>query len=234
MSENSNWFVKTANGVVYGPAEISSLVKWAQEGRVEPTSLVSVDKLNWKLAPLLPELEMKWLVEVKPGDIFGPFNRNVVVKLFKDGSLSTESRIYRMYELPPDMDVPKEKEIVEKEVRVEVPVEKVVEKIVEVPVEKLVEKEVRIEVPVEKIVEKVVEKEIPVEKIVEKEIRVEVPVEKVVEKIVEVPVEKFVEKEVRVEVPVEKIVEKVIEKEIPVEKIVEKEVCVEVPVEKIV
>ncbi|MBR2355798.1 MAG: hypothetical protein IKA69_05425 [Kiritimatiellae bacterium] len=264
MTDNRDWFVKSVDGKVYGPAKISKLVEWAKDGRIEPTGFVSNDRVEWLEACTVDELEMKWLVEVSPGDVFGPFHRELVINLFKNGTVPATARAYRLHEFPIDQDPPPvekivEKEvpvevekIVEKEVRVEVPVEveKIVEKEVrvEVPVEveKIVEKEVRVEVPVPVEVEKIVEKEVlvevPVEKIVEKEVRVEVPVEKIVEKEVrvEVPVEKIVEKEVRVEVPVEveKIVEKVVEKEVrvevPVEKIVEKEVRVEVPVEKVV
>ena len=209
------WYVKSADGSVYGPTDRASLVQWAREGRIDPSGFVSCDRVSWLQAPLMPELEMSWVVETEVGKFYGPFNRAVVVRLAAAGSIPPGANIYRRHDLPPGQDpaperveVPVEK-IVEKEVRVEVPVEKIVEKEVrvEVPVEKIVEKEVRVEVPVEKIVEKEVRVEVPVEKIVEKEVRVEVPVEKIVEKVVE----KVVEKEVRVEVPVEKIVERVIE-----------------------
>jgi len=240
MQDTRDWFVKSVDGKVYGPAKLSKLVEWAKDGRIEPTGFVSTDRVDWIEVGAVDALEMKWLVEVSPGDVFGPFHRELVINLFKNGTVPATARAYRLHEFPIDQDPPPVEKVVEKEVRVEV------------PVEKIVEKEVRVEVPVE--VEKIVEKEVPVEveKIVEKEVRVEVPVEvekivevpveKIVEKVVEVPVEKIVEKEVRVEVPVEvekivevpveKIVEKVVE--VPVEKIVEKEVRVEVPVEKIV
>ena len=227
MSDNLIWFVKKQDGAVYGPADFASLIRWAQEGRIDPDSLISSDKINWATASLTPELEMNWMVETAPGNVFGPFNRQLVIRLFNEGKINSNTPCYKKYEYPIDEDSPVCEKIIEKEVRVEVPVEKIVEKVVEVPVEKvvekIVEKEVRVEVPVEKIVEKVVEVPVEkvVEKIVEKEVRVEVPVEKIVEKVVEVPVEKvvekIVEKEVRVEVPVEKIVEKIVE----VEKVVE-------------
>jgi len=220
MTDNRDWFVKSVDGKVYGPAKISKLVEWAKDGRIEPTGFVSVDRVEWLEACTVDALEMKWLVEVSPGDVFGPFHRELVISLFKNGTVPATARAYRLHEFPIDQDPPPVEKIVEKEVRVEVPVE----------VEKIVEKEVRVEVPVpvevEKVVEKEVRVEVPVEKIVEKEVRVEVPVE--VEKIVE----KVVEKEVRVEVPVEKIVEKEVRVEVPVEKVVEK--VVEVPVEKVV
>ena len=175
MAEENSWYVRTEDGKVYGPADIVALKTWSKDGRVGPLSFVSRDRKSWRPAQLMPELEMKWLVEVEPGKVFGPFNRAVVIRLSANGELGAAAKVYRLHELPVDQDPP--------------PVEKIVE--VEKVVEKIVEKEVRVEVPVEKIVEKEVRVEVPVEKIVEKEVRVEVPVEKIVEKVVEV--EKIVE-----------------------------------------
>ena len=146
MTANSKyWFVRTADGSVYGPATVETLVEWAKDGRIDPSGFVSRDRLKWDPAQLMPELEMKWLVEAEPGKVFGPFNRALLVSLFANGSVPKSAKAYRLHELPVDQDPP--------------PV--VVEKIVEKPVEKIVEKIV--EVPVEKIVEKVVEKVVEVE-----------------------------------------------------------------------
>ena len=219
MADLKEWFVKSENGSIYGPATMATLIEWAGDGRVEPKGFVSRDREVWMQACLLAELEMKWLVEVAPGEVYGPYNRNYVIRMVADKTLPQRAKFYRLHELPIDRDPQPE--------TVEVPVEKVVEKIVEkqvkVPVEKIVEK--RVEVPVEKVVEKIVEKrvEVPVEKVVE------VSVDRIVERRVEVPVEKIVEKivERRVEVPVELKVEKIVEKivevplEVKVEKIVE-------------
>ena len=151
------WYVRTADGQVYGPADVASLVSWAADGRIEPTGFVSRDRINWTPAQLMPELEMKWLVETEPGKVFGPFNRALVISLFSRKAVPEGAKAYRLHELPVECDPP--------------PVE--VEKIVEKVVEKIVEKEVRVEVPVEKVVEKIVE--VPVEKIVEKVIEVVPP-----------------------------------------------------------
>ena len=189
MNETREWFVRAESGEVYGPATMASLVAWAREGRIGPTGFASRDRISWTPLQLLPELEMKWLVETEPGKVFGPFNREVVIRLFRDGSVAEGAKAYRLHELPVDEDPPTHV------------VEKVVEKRVEVPVEKIVEK--RVEVPVEKIVERVVE--VPVEKVVEK--RVEVPVEKIVERVVEKIVE--VEPRARTELVVPEVVEPV-------------------------
>ena len=193
MNETREWFVRAESGEVYGPATLASLVAWAREGRIGPTGFASRDRISWTPLQLLPELEMKWLVETEPGKVFGPFNREVVIRLFSDGSVAEGAKAYRLHELPIDEDPPSQ--VVEKVV------EKIVEKRVEVPVEKIVEK--RVEVPVEKIVERIVE--VPVEKIVERV--VEIPVEKVVERVDEKVVE--VEPRARTELVVPEVVEPV-------------------------
>lgn len=155
MNGTKEWYVRMSDGNVYGPADVASLVSWAEDGRIDPSSSLSKDRIRWTPAQLMGELEMKWLVELEPGKPLGPYNRKYLVASMADGSLPPETKAYRLHEFPIDEDPPPT--IVEKEVIKEVPVEKIVEKIVEVPVEKIVEKivevEKRIEVPVEKIVE---------------------------------------------------------------------------------
>ena len=135
MIDDKQWYVRTEDGKVYGPATIASLASWARDGRVEPTSFLSKDRKSWIPAQLMPELEMKWLVETEPGKVYGPFNRAVVIKLFKDGVVPEGAKAYSRHEFAVDQDPPPVEKIVEKivEKRVEVPVEKIVEKIVEVP-----------------------------------------------------------------------------------------------------
>ena len=161
MNDRKEWYVRMSDGNVYGPADVAALVSWAEDGRVDPSSSLSKDRIKWTPAQLMPELEMKWLVEIEPGKPLGPYNRKFLIVSCADGSLPATAKVYRLHEFPVDQDPPPVvvEKIVEK--RVEVPVEKIVEKIVEVPVEKIVEVEKRVEVPVEKIVEKIVEVEKP-------------------------------------------------------------------------
>ena len=134
MVDERKWYVRTEDGKVYGPADVTSLSLWAQDGRIEPAAFVSQDRKSWVPAQLMSELEMKWLVEVEPGKVFGPFNRAVVIRLSREGELPPEAKIYRLHEFAITEDPPPVEKIVEKivEKRVEVPVEKIVEKIVEV------------------------------------------------------------------------------------------------------
>ena len=159
MNGKKEWYVRMSDGNVYGPADVASLVSWAEDGRIDPSSSLSKERIRWTPAQLMDELEMKWLVELEPGKPLGPYNRKYLVASIADGSLPAETKAYRLHEFPIDEDPPPT--IVEKEVIKEVPVEKIVEVPVEKIVEKIVEVEKRVEVPVEKIVEKIVEVEKP-------------------------------------------------------------------------
>lgn len=135
MTDEKQWYVRAEDGRVYGPADDKALVEWAKDGRIEPTSFVSQDRKSWMPVQLMPELEMKWLVETEPGKVFGPFNRAVVIGLFRNGSVGATAKAYRLHEFAVDEDPPPVVKVVEKVVEkiVEVPVEKIVEKVVEVP-----------------------------------------------------------------------------------------------------
>lgn len=141
MNNSKEWYVRTSDGNVYGPADMASLVKWAEDGRVDASGFVSKDRITWIPSQLMEELAMTWLVEVEPGIFRGPYNRKFLIASSNDGSLPANAKLYRRHDLPVGEDVPPtivEKEVI-KEVIKEVPVEKIVVK--EVPVEKIVEVE---------------------------------------------------------------------------------------------
>ena len=132
MDSAKEWYVKTADGNVYGPADVASLVAWAEDGRVDATSSLSKNRVDWMSAELMDELGMKWLVRLEPGKTLGPYNRKFLVVLNAEGALPPHAKVFRQHELPIDQDPPPA--VVEVERRVEVPVEK----IVEVPVDRVV------------------------------------------------------------------------------------------------
>ena len=130
MNGIKEWYVRMSDGNVYGPADVASLVSWAEDGRIDPSSSLSKDRIKWTPAQLMDELGMKWLVEIDPGKPLGPYNRKFLIASRAEGSLPGRAKAYRLHEFPIDQDPPPT--VVEKEVIKEVPVEKIVEKIVEV------------------------------------------------------------------------------------------------------
>lgn len=98
MAECVEWYVKTDDGNVYGPADLEKLKQWAKDGRIEPTSLLSVDRARWSPAPLMPELDMKWIVETELGKLFGPFHHDIVSRLINEKRVPPTARIFRLYD----------------------------------------------------------------------------------------------------------------------------------------
>jgi hypothetical protein len=92
-----NWYVKGADGKVFGPADDDKILAWVKDGRVDPFAGVSNDLKKWKLASLEPMFQMDWIVESEPGRFYGPTHLSVVEDLVKSGSVSSSCRIYRDY-----------------------------------------------------------------------------------------------------------------------------------------
>ena len=67
------WFLrKHEDGNIFGPLPFAQLARWASSAQVAPHDVVSTDQLTWMKAPMVPELEMDWLVEVTSERIYGP------------------------------------------------------------------------------------------------------------------------------------------------------------------
>jgi len=73
MEESSNWFLmKHDDGTVFGPAPFDQLRQWALDAQISPFDKVSTDERTWTKAPMIPELEMDYLIEVGPDQYYGP------------------------------------------------------------------------------------------------------------------------------------------------------------------
>lgn len=106
MSAGEEWYVRCSDGNVYGPASLSMLVEWAEEGRIEPSGHLSKDGESWIPARSMPELGMSWIVETSPGELYGPYNRKMVSGLVSSGQLPADAVIYRRHDCGIDEDPP--------------------------------------------------------------------------------------------------------------------------------
>lgn len=67
------WFLrKHADGSTFGPVSFAQLARWAAEAQVAPHDSLSSDGVTWMKAPMLPELQMDWIVEVTSERYYGP------------------------------------------------------------------------------------------------------------------------------------------------------------------
>lgn len=85
------WKIRDAEGNIFGPATIDTLVKWARDGRLSAEQTASCDDgASWLPVDSFPELEMDWAAELAPGKFFGPVNRDAMAEFIRSGDVSAD------------------------------------------------------------------------------------------------------------------------------------------------
>lgn len=60
MENFDQWYIRTADGSEYGPAQQDEMMAAAREGRIDGSCLLSKDKSEWLPASSLAALELRW------------------------------------------------------------------------------------------------------------------------------------------------------------------------------
>ena len=94
MENSQNWFLmKNDDGTVFGPITFEQLRQWSSDAQVSPLDKVSTDENNWLKAPMLPELQMDYLVEVSPDQFYGPTTLGAVREFLLAGEINAETPV---------------------------------------------------------------------------------------------------------------------------------------------
>ncbi len=95
MAEDTqNWYLlKNDDGTIFGPIPFQQLKQWAHEAQVSPLDKVSTDEQNWLRAPMVPGLEMDYLVEVSPDQYYGPTTFGAIREFVQMGEITGETLI---------------------------------------------------------------------------------------------------------------------------------------------
>ena len=80
--------MKNDDGTVFGPISFEQLRQWSVDAQVSPLDKVSTDEKNWIKAPMVPELEMDYLVEVSPDQFYGPTTIGAVREFLQVGEIN--------------------------------------------------------------------------------------------------------------------------------------------------
>lgn len=92
--ESQSWYLlKNDDGTVFGPIPFQQLKQWAVDAQISPLDRVSVDAQNWMRAPMLPELEMDYLVEVSPDQFYGPTTFGAIREFLQMGEINSETQV---------------------------------------------------------------------------------------------------------------------------------------------
>jgi hypothetical protein len=87
-----DWFLrKYEGGNIFGPLPFTQLARWASSAQVAPHDVVSTDQVTWTKAPMLPELEMDWLVEVTTERFYGPTTLGAIQEFMRLGEINGDT-----------------------------------------------------------------------------------------------------------------------------------------------
>ena|SRR5579862_1228056 len=118
MDETQKWYLmKHDDESVFGPVPFEQLREWAVDAQVSPLDKVSNDGKNWIKAPMVPELDMDYLIEVSPDQYYGPTTTGAVREFLKAGEISLDTTITncrdgseRTVRETPELQLPPEEE----------------------------------------------------------------------------------------------------------------------------
>jgi len=87
-----NWFLKKhENGEVFGPVSFEKIRDWARSAQVNPQDMLSTDSVIWTKAPMIPEMEMDWLVVVADHLLYGPTTDSALLEFSRLGEITPDT-----------------------------------------------------------------------------------------------------------------------------------------------
>lgn len=94
MDESQTWYLlKNDDDALFGPIKFDQLKKWAAEAQISPLDKVSNDQKTWVKAPMIPQLEMDYLIEVSPEQFYGPTTVGAVREFYQMGEVDASAKV---------------------------------------------------------------------------------------------------------------------------------------------
>jgi hypothetical protein len=94
MVEKQWFLLKHKEKQIRGPVSFSKLKAWAVAAKIGPMDRVSCDnKVNWSRAPMIPELQMDWLVELDDNYLYGPTSIAALKEFISSGEIKETDNI---------------------------------------------------------------------------------------------------------------------------------------------
>lgn len=88
-----NWYLKKADGQVFGPVDDDAVAQWAREGRILPEDLVSTDRQDWVAPSSIDALGLEWFIPMTDGTPYGPVHALAMAELTADGTLGLDDTV---------------------------------------------------------------------------------------------------------------------------------------------
>ncbi len=92
--DESTWYLRKAHDdSQFGPITFDQLQQWAADAQVSPLDRVSTDQKTWMKAPMVPELEMDYLIQVSDELFYGPTTVGSIREFLEAGEITSETCI---------------------------------------------------------------------------------------------------------------------------------------------
>lgn len=125
MEIAQTWYLmKNDDGTIFGPISFELLQQWGMDAQISPLDKVSNDEKTWVKAPMVPELQMDFLVEVSPDQFYGPTTLGAVREFLTAGEITIDTPVtncrdgsVRLVRDIPDLAIEEEEEDASQPVR---------------------------------------------------------------------------------------------------------------------
>jgi len=88
-----------ADREIHGPTSLENLRSWASEAKISPLDKLSNDnRKSWVRAPMVPELQMDWLIEMPDNYLYGPTNIGTIQEFLATGEIDENVRVINCVE----------------------------------------------------------------------------------------------------------------------------------------
>lgn len=94
MDVTQKWFLmKHDDSALFGPIGFELLRQWAVEAYISPLDKVSTDQVTWVKAPMIPELQMDYLIQIGPERYYGPTTVGAIREFLERGEVTQDALI---------------------------------------------------------------------------------------------------------------------------------------------
>jgi GYF domain 2 len=99
MASQDWYLLKAQDREVYGPIKLDQLQVWAAEAKIAPLDKVSSDgRESWVRAPMVPELQMDWLIEMPDNYLYGPTSVGTIQEFLATGEIDGDVTVINCLE----------------------------------------------------------------------------------------------------------------------------------------
>ena len=94
MEIAQTWYLmKNDDGTIFGPISFELLQQWSLDAQISPLDKVSNDEKTWMKAPMIPELQMDFLIEVSPDQFYGPTTLGAVREFLQASEINDDTPV---------------------------------------------------------------------------------------------------------------------------------------------